>query len=199
MKFVRMLGLLAVAAAALMAFAGSASATTVTSPTGTAYTGTITAESQGATELHGAFTSVSCEASHVAGSIESQGSGKTASGKLSALSFSGCSDPVSVKLKGSLELHAVNCSKQTGYCTGTLTSSGAEIAIDTSVGECVFTTSNTHLGTVTGTDDTGHSPIFHIDSASIPRTAGSFFCGSSGEWTGSYKVVTPTTMWIDAA
>ena len=195
MKYVKMLGLLAVAAAALMAFAATASATTVTSPTGTVYTGTITAESEGHTILHGSFLDVTCSKSHVEGKIESQGSGKTATGKISTLSFSECNYAVTVLKPGTLELHAVNCGT---YCTGTLTSNGAEITIKTSVASCIFTTSNTHLGTLTPTNDTGATATFDIDSAAIPRTGHSVFCGSSGEWTGSYTVNPPNNLWIDA-
>ncbi|HXR60656.1 MAG TPA: hypothetical protein VN732_04955 [Solirubrobacterales bacterium] len=195
MKHLKMLGLLAVAVTALLAFAGTASATTLTSPTGTTYTGTITAESIGSTTLHGSFTDVSCTASHVEGKVETHGVGKTVGGKIGKLSFTGCNFPTTVLKAGSLELHAVNCKT---YCTGTLTSSGAEIKIQTSVGECIFTTASTHLGTFTGTDHTGGHPILHIDSANIPRTGGSFLCGSSGVWTGTYTVKTPSTGWLDA-
>lgn len=196
MKFIKMLSLLAVAAAALMAFAASASATTVTSPTGTAYTGTITAVSEGTTTLHGVFTDVECKESHVEGKIESQGSGKTAFGKIATLSFGGCNFHTTVLKPGTLELHAVNCGAS--YCEGTLTSSGAEITIVTSIANCIFTTSATDVGNVTGTDKTGGNATFDINSANIPRTGHSIFCGSNGVWTGSYKVTTPTSLWVDA-
>lgn len=197
MKFVKMLGLLAVVAAAFMAMTATASATTLTSPTGTTYTGTITAESEGTTTLHGAFVSVSCTTSHVEGKVEQHGVGKTVAGKIVTLSFGGCNYPVSVLKTGSLEVHAVNCKT---YCTGTLTGTGSEIKIVTSVGECIFTTSGTHLGTLTGTDDTKGHATLDINSSSIPRTGGSggFFCGSSGTWTGNYTVTTPKELWIDA-
>lgn len=180
MKYAKMLGLLAVAAAALMAFAGVASASTLTSPAGTTYTSTINA-SAGTTELHGLFTSVSCTGSTVSGKVEQHGA-KNAGGKVSKLTFSGCSDPVTVGKTGSLEITS----------SGTVYSSGAEVEIETSVGLCVFTTSNTDVGTLTESDSS-HG-VLDIDSASIPRTDGSFFCGSSGEWTGSYTVTSPSTL-----
>lgn len=186
MKYTKILGLLTAAAAALMAFAGVASATTITSSSGP--TPTIEATSTH-TELHGAFTSVTCAHSEVKGTVEKHGVGVTASGKISTLHFSNCSDPVTVLKAGILEVHGTST---TG--NGTLTSSGAEIAIETSVGECVFTTSGTHIGTVTGSNHTGGNAIFHIESANIPRTGGSFFCGSSGVWTGTYTVGTPSTL-----
>ena len=187
MKYVKMLGLLAVAAAALMAFAGTASATTLTSPSGTAYTGEIAATA-GATELHGSFVTVKCNKSSVTGSkVESHGAGVTAKGPISSLTFSECNFPVSVKKAGTLEVHA------TSGGNGTLTSSGAEITIETSIANCIFTTSNTDVGTVTG----GTTAVLDINSAAIPRTGHSVFCGSSGTWTGSYTVNTPDTLLID--
>jgi hypothetical protein len=106
------------------------------------------------------------------------------------LTFGECgNNHVTVKNPGTLEVHAVS---PTG--NGTLTSSGAEVSINvTALGlTCVFTTNNTHIGTVT----TGEHATMHIDSAAIPRTGGSIFCGSSGEWTGSYKVTHPTNLSI---
>jgi hypothetical protein len=199
MKYVKMLGLLAVAAAALMAFAGSASASTITSPTGTAAT-SLTAEG-GVTSLHGAFTTVTCQNSHVAGTVSSQGAGQTVKGNLSALSFTTCNFPVHVKKFGSLELHAVtkttpHATCAVNYCNGTLTSSGAEVEITTNVGNCIFTTTNTNVGTVTGTDTTGGNAQLDVHGT-IPRTGGNFLCGSNGTWTGSYKVTNPATLWID--
>jgi hypothetical protein len=208
MKYVKILGLLAVAAASLMAFAGSASATTITSPTGTAYTNTITAVSEGATSLDGAFSTVTCKASHVAGKVESHGSGVTAKGNLTALSFSECNFPVTVEAFGSLEVHPVTTNAEnkvvacaSGECTGTLTSTGAKVKIHTSVGECVFTTENTDVGLITPTNDTGGTATFDIGAhgtGKIPRTAGNFLCGSSGQWTGSYSVTVPDSLYIDA-
>jgi hypothetical protein len=210
MRNLKMLGLLAIAGAALMAFVGTASATTLTSPTGTSYTGIVTAESHGTTSLHGAFVTVSCAKSHVEGKIEKHGVGVTVSGKISTLSFTECNFPVTVVKPGSLEVHAINTTPSgsnptihtctTAYCTGTLTSTGAEIKIHTSIGECIFTTSNTDIGEITPTNDTGGHATFDIGTHGtgvIPRTGGSFFCGSTGQWTGSYTVTTPSTLWID--
>lgn len=195
MKYIKMLGLLAVAASAIMAFAATASATTITSPTGTAYTGTLTAESEGTTELDGAFVTVKCGTSHVEGAVESQGAGVTAKGPISSLSFEECNYTTTVENSGSLELHANSVGTEV---TGTLTSTGAEVSIATSVGTCVFTTNGTSVGTVTPTNDTGGHATLDINSSKIPRTKGNFLCGSSGTWTGSYTLTQPSTLWIDS-
>src|SRR6188472_2576566 len=122
MKYVKILGLLAVAAAALMAFAGTASATTLTSPTGTVYTGSIHAASEGHAILQNPIAKIEC-ASTVEGTVEQHGSGSTVKGNISNLSFTGCTNSwhVTVVTAGSLELHW----KAAGE--GTVTSSGATV------------------------------------------------------------------------
>lgn len=193
MKYVKGVVLIA-AAAALMVIASTASATTLTSPTGTTYTGAFKGESEGRTVIHGAFVSVECSQSSFESSVEDHGFSKTVKGKISSLTFSECNYSTTVLSAGSGEFHPVNCS---GYCDFTVTSTGREISIATSVGTCVFTTANTDIGTVTGTNKTGGNMTVHM-KGKIPRTGGNFLCGSSGEWTGSYKITTPATGWIDA-
>jgi hypothetical protein len=204
MKYAKILGLLAVAATALMAFAATASATTYTSPTGTSYTSTVKAVA-GATSLDGAFVTVTCNKSTVEGKIESHGSGVTAKGSISTLDFTECNFPVKVLKNGSLETHAVlidaekkhvTCTTGIDTCIGTTTSTGAEVSIETSLGTCVFSTSSTSIGTLTTTAQTGGKAKLDI-AGTIPRTGGSFLCGSTGTWTGSYTVETPSTLWLD--
>lgn len=186
MRYLKMIGFVAVVAA-LMTFAGSASANPLTSPEGTSYTSTIKAESSNF-KLHGPFVTVECSQSSFEGKVESH-STTTAGGKLSSWAFSGCNYPVEVKKPGSLELHA------TGAGNATVTSTGAEISIATSIGPCVFTTSATDTGTLTGSNATNAT----LDlSGSLPRTNGNSLCGSQGTLTGSYKVTTPGTLYVDS-
>jgi hypothetical protein len=185
MKHIKILGLLAVAAAALMAFAGTASASTVTSPAGTAYTGTIAA-SAGTTELVGSFTTVKCTSSTVEGKVTSHGASVTAEGPVEKLTFSGCNFEVTVKTGGTLIAHA------SGSGNATLTSTGAKVTVHTSVGECGFVTNATDLGTLKG----GTPASLEIASAAIPRTEGNFLCGSSAKWSGKYTVGTPGTLLV---
>jgi hypothetical protein len=197
MKYARMLGLLAIAAAALMAFTGIASATQVTSPPGTAYTGVIKATA-GPTSLHGPFTTVTCQESIVAGELKNHGKDITASGPITHLTFITCNFPVKVLKTGTLEIHTEYVNGQqstTANGNGTLTSNGAEITIETSIANCIFVTKNTDIGRVTGSD-TKHA-VLDIESAGIPREGHSIFCGSSGTWTGSYTVTTPSTLYVD--
>jgi hypothetical protein len=182
MKYIKMLGLLTVAAAALMAFAGSASATSVTSSEGS--TPNIVATSTNS-KLDGAFVTVECAHSKVEGNMESHGAGVTVEGAIDFLSFTGCNYQVTINTKGFLAAHIdVN----TGDAK--ITSSGASITIHTSVGTCTFTTSGTEIGALDG----GTPAVMNINSAKIPRTGGNFLCGSSGTWTGNYTVNSPSTL-----
>ena len=191
MKYVKILGLAAMALAALMAMAGTASATTITSPKGTTYTGTIKAENEGSvtlTSVFGGFGAVHCNKSIVEGKVEKHGVGQTVFGLISKLTFEECTKPVTVINAGSLELHYLNAKE------GTLTSSNAKIEIhETAFGTCTFTTASTgtDLGTVTTTEATGGNATLDI-KASIPSACG------TGTWEGAYKVVTPTPFYLDA-
>jgi ribosomal protein S27E len=160
----------------------------LTSPEGAPYTSTIKAESANF-KLDGSFVTVECSSSFE-GKVESHSS-TGASGNLSGLAFSGCNYAVEVKKPGSLQFHA------TGGGNATVTSSGAEISINTSVGTCVFTTSGTDIGTLTGSNATNAT----VDLAgNLLRTGGNFLCGKidGNTLTGSYKITTPSTLYVDA-
>lgn len=206
MRYVKMCGLLAMAAAVLMAFAGSASAGIFTTEKdGPAWTGAVHATA-GETTLHGAAT-ITCNSSTVQGEITQHGSEVTGKGSITGLTFSECNAHVTVKKAGTLEIHT-HSADPSGGTYGIATSSGAEVSIQiTSLGlTCVYTTNNTEVGTVTTSThqflthlmatetkepDIAITATIHINSAKIPRTEGSIFCGSSGVWTGTYQITTP--------
>ncbi len=194
MRYLKMLGLLAMAAAALMAFAASASATTITSPTGTNYTSTIEAENEnGHVKLVGPLgINIQCN-SRVKGAVEGHGSG-TAEGKISALTFFGCTNGYTAQVInnnfGSLQIHG----------NGTLTSSNTEVTVTTPLGfNCIYKTAaaGTDIGNLTDSHDTGATATLDIVAVAIPRTGHSAFCGANGEWNGHYLVFVPDQLYID--
>ena len=196
MKPLRTIASVVVAAAAFMGFASNATATTVTSPPSTTFTGHIEAATElGHVILHASNgVTIECQG-FVTGSLTSHGASVTASGAISHLTFPSCTgaDVVSVIAAGTLEAHAI------GSGQATLTSSGATItATDGATGiSCEYTTSGTHIGVVTPAPTaTGHA-ILDIKSASIPRTGDSILCGGSATWTGSYRITTPTGLTFD--
>lgn len=189
MKYAKILGLLAVAAAALMAFAGTASATTVTAD-GSPYTGNIVAANSGGhVVLDNPIATINCS-SKVEGDEISHGSGITASGAIDFLNFTGCTNSwhVTVVTAGTLEIHSI------GNGDGTLTSSGATVEATRFGITCRYSTSSTHIGTVAD----GEHAVLTI-SASIPFHSGSGLCGEKPtSWTGKYAVSSPTNLSIDA-
>lgn len=172
---------------ALLASTTAAHATTVTSPSGTQYSGTISAESTNSV-FEGSFTSVPCKKMVITWKVESQGAGVTAEGKVSTFSFLECSATVTVKKTGSVSKHS------SLFGNATMTGSGQEFVVHSSVGECIFTTSNTDLGVVKGGFP---ARVVPDNTRVVPRTGGSFFCGSSMEWKGDFTVTTPRSLFFD--
>jgi hypothetical protein len=197
MKYLRSFGLLAMAAAAVAAFTGTASATTLTSPTGTVTTPTIKAASEedavaGTNHIliHNETADIECNSSFEA-RAEKHGAGIPVSGKITRLVFSNCTEGWTAHIINGGELSVTS---DGGY-NGTVRWTGATIETTSSFFgiTCRYATNNTHLGTLAG----GASPTLKI-SAHIPFHGGSFFCGGeSVAWTGSYKFTSPTPLYVD--
>jgi hypothetical protein len=197
MKYVKMLGLLALAAAALMALASPASATRTTFPQGELYTDVIHAHSEGHVVLHNPIAKIECTGT-VSGKIESDGPGAaiTAKGNVTP-SFSNCTNSwhVTTVAGGTLELHFI------AHGVSTLTSNGATVESTRFGITCRYATANTHIGTLTDSSTVEgtatKTATIHINGA-IPFHSGSPLCGSgSTQWTGAYKITTPDTLWVD--
>ncbi|MGN6254863.1 MAG: hypothetical protein ACTHO8_07770 [Solirubrobacterales bacterium] len=200
MKYLKILGLAAIAAAALMAFAGSASATTLTSPAGTTLpAGTLIKSKLKSPKavLHGAFGNVECEESTLEGKTANTGSStETVHGAVEGLTFTKCNCEVVVLKKGELEIHTLNA---TADGNGTVTASGQEVTTKCNFFgieyHCIWKTSGTDLGTLTG----GTPAVIAAKEAVITREGGNSgtACGKSGTWTAEYEVTSPTTLLVD--
>jgi hypothetical protein len=194
MKYVKILGLLAVAAAAMMAFAASASATTVTNAAGSS-TPTIHAVNEEAhVELHNSIVNIKCQstAAGTAPAATEGGTGQEVSGPLSSLTFTNCTNEwaIDIASNGSLSIAYKEAGGGT-HGVGTLKSTGARVTATRAGLSCIYETNGTPIGTVTG-----GNPATLAISANIPRVGGSFLCGgSTAAWTGSY--VTTETLKID--
>lgn len=181
MKYLKSLGLLAIAVTAMLAFAGNALATTVTSSEGS--TPTVSATSVNSA-LEGSPVTIVCGHSHFHKEEVSHGVGPV-QWKVTTLSFTDCNYTVTVQKTGTFSTHGT-----TSTGDGTQTSTGMEITVHTSVGTCVITTNNTDIGTIDG----GSPAVLNLNSAKLPRTGGNFLCGSSFTWTGSYTFTSPATL-----
>jgi hypothetical protein len=190
MKYIKMLGLAAVAAMALMAFAGTASATDLTSPAGTVYEGEIVATAESSLTLQAGFSTVTCTESTVAGTPNSFGA--TVSGPITTLDFSNCPETTVTPEKnaeGNYGTLSIAVDKKGP--NGNLSGSGSRVKIVKSGVTCYYETSNTPLGTLTGSSTTGKTATMDINATLKRGTGSSFFCASEALWSGSYVVTTP--------
>jgi hypothetical protein len=194
MRHTKMLGLAFIAAAALMAITGPASATTVTTTTGgAAATPTIHFVNEGGhVSLANNFAPFECS-STLEATIKTHGAGVTATASIDKLQFTGCTTnwTVTVNSPGTLELH------WTSGHNGTATSTGLTMTaiLHTQFGNvtCRFSTYATHLGTITG----GNPATLHIEG-SIPFHSGGGLCGEGvARLTGS--LVTTGPLYIENA
>jgi len=187
MKHLKILGLAAVISAALMAPAGSASATTITSPTGTVYTGTVHFAGEGELTLANPVANISCN-STIEGQVESHGSGITANLKIVTRLYTGCTNSwhTTTVLPGTYIIHWKEKHE------GTVTSTGVKVDATRLGVTCVYETNNTSLGTLIG----GNPATLKVE-ASIPLNLAesSALCGSgNAKWEGSY--VTTSALYV---
>jgi hypothetical protein len=156
-------------------------------PSGTS----IAAEAEGTTILHPPIGDIECKKSSVSGKTTNTGGAtETVKGNIESLSFAECNATVTVLAKGSLEVHTRTASADGN---GTPTSTGTEVTVEFVGFHCIFKTSSTDLGTLTGSENTGGTHATLDIAATIPRTGGrsGAFCGSTAQWTGSYLFTSP--------
>jgi hypothetical protein len=199
MKYIKMLGLAAVATAAFMAFAGTASAT-ITGPTPGALPTTIhatgsTAAGDGSYLLEAGFAEITCTESTVHGDVNTNDT-LVASGPITGISFTGCGSATVDPLKnadgtyGSLEIQVPKGKAGEGTVVGYNTFVTTAV-LGTS---CVYSTSAT--GTLLGTLKNG-TPAKLTISASLPKASGGLLCANPAKWTGTYTVTTPSSLILD--
>jgi len=193
MKNLKMLGLLAVAAASLMAFAGSASATNVfTSPAGTHFTGTIHASLEsGTTAVVKAGIEDTCAEATIHGTITVNNT-THAEGALTGgtpptgLTFGKCTAHTAVGFSGSLTIND----------KGEVFSRNSRVEVYvTGIARCYYgaEVGSVKIGTLTG----GTPATLDVNTTSLQKETGSdFLCASNGTWTGSYVVTSPSSLFI---
>ena len=220
MKYVKIMGLAALAAMALMAVvASSASASAkvcstagTAPPTGVAclanhgnvYNGKVVAKvnASGAilTATNPDNTTVKCTESVAEGEITN---GATGTGKITKLTFAGCS---SAFCFGTLTA----TSPAGWHATATTTTAGVidtngimDVTINGNAGKfvCSFPSTTCEYSATTpqlhikGSDT---APQMVATNISLTKTVGpEFTCGTSADWSGTYNVTTPTSLFIE--
>jgi hypothetical protein len=168
----------------------SASASTLTSPAGTVYHGAVTASNSGTLTLTGGFKNIECNGGTQEWFLVGGSATETVHGSVSTLTFEACNCEVVVVTKGTLEIHAA------GSGNGTLTSSGTKVTVNCSTifgnVHCIYTTSNTDLGSLTG----GAEATMDI-TATIPQESTNFLCAEESIWHATYKVTRPKPLFVD--
>ncbi len=205
MKYLKILGLAAIAAAAQTASlgAGTASATVlcetnVTSNCGTGWhvkTGTeLNFSAAGSIILTGPFGEVitTCSQSTVKGNTTSTGSASTTvTVNITTLSFNLCNRAVQVNTAttGTLEVHQI-----ANTDNGTVTSNDSTWTIMNIpfLGTCRYLTNNTDIGKISGSLA---GPTFDIAASILSETSG---C-PSGTWEGSYEYTGVTNFIVGAS
>lgn len=181
----------------MLLLVGGAGASVLTSPAGSFVEAGTKIKAEGAVGLDGTVD-VNCSSSTL--EAEAGTSGTTVSAPVKSLAFTGCgNDTVSVIKPGSLELHA------TGEGNGTLTSSGAEITVQVHrsvfgfavTTHCIYKTSNTDLGTFTGSATTKATAKLDLIGTNLPQEATDGSCGNSAPLTGSYTFTSPDYLDVD--
>lgn len=208
-----MLGFAAIAAAALMAFAGSASATELTNASGMVVTGTkLESASEGHAVLDSPIGNIECNSTVGGTTLNTGGASETVEGKIETLTFTNCTNGARVKViertgthpTGTLSVHTEYTKEADGHETqkaastnnGTVTSTGTEVEVELAGVICKYRTENTDIGLLTGSSTTGATATFDI-SARVPEVSGGFLCGTSAPWTGSYKITNPDFLNVD--
>jgi hypothetical protein len=201
MKYLKMLGLAAIAAMGLMAFlgAGSASATvlctTNSNPCGASwhYTGTIHATLKAGTTAilkdTSGIVSDTCPESTI--HIESTTTGSSSTTPVGefpkgSLTWSNsCSNTTTTTAGGSLEIHATDDNGN-----GTITAKNAKVTIVIGPVSCTFGAgAGINLGTYTASTKT------LVINTVVEKVEGSFACPSTGKWTGEYVLTTPANLY----
>jgi hypothetical protein len=194
MKFSKILGLVAVAALALMAFASTASATTLETK-GVPENASVTIKASLAPGASALLTDTfnatanTCTTSTVEGHTVSPftvADPGTIGGPIDALSWSNCTEgnPV-VDARGSLTVQHI-----TGTTNGTVRSTGAKVTVPSVFGTLTCTTENTDLGTLNGKKE-GHA-TFTINAV-LPCTI-----VGTAKWSGTYTITSPTDLGVSA-
>lgn len=210
MKYLKMLGLAAIAAGALMALAGAgtASATELTCknaegkivmcPAPTA----IHAVNEGIVTLDAALT-IECKKSTVSGNASTGGgsSTETPNGAITALTFEECEGWHVTVVAGHLGTLEVHTKTAVADGNGTVTSAGTEVTLEGFGLHCIYGTSTGHdIGTLTGSKNLENKTATFDIEAEVTRVggrSGAFCGGTTAKWTGFYSITTPDYLDVD--
>lgn len=200
MKYAKMLGLAAVAAMALMAWVGAASAsadvlcTENNTPACAKPITSLVATQVGSAALKDTSGNVldTCTGAETKGTVEKQGEGVEPEGPITSLTWSGCTQTTKTLAPGRLKVETRETSP--GVFVHTVTATGTEVTISVFGGllDCVYGPGATPLSL--GDLTLGKPAILHINTV-IPLIKGSG-CPATGRWEATFQITNHSEVWI---
>lgn len=207
MKYVKMLGLAAVAAMAFMAFVGSSSASadvlcsvnnTPLCPAGNVVSSLESSLKAGTTAsltTTAGEALVTCTESGVSGTVEKQGKEVEPEGPVSSLTWGGCNHTTDTVAGGRLKVETRISINELGQevHTNTVTSSEAKVTVSILGTSCTYGpgTKPISIGDLT----VGQPAIIDVNAV-VNKVEGSFLCPSDAKWVATYQITKPAGLWV---
>jgi len=192
MKSFRRLAVVVPVVVAAMAFVPQASGTSLTSPAGTSYTGSVKAESiiQGLYVYSNGTLQETCD-SEFDLKAESHGAAVTTLGSVTGFTTSECSLKITLLKPGSFEIHTF----AEGLAgSGTITWIGPEITVASSL-DCKYKLEKAYVANLTGSNRY-EGKTATVDFEAIWAPTGGLFCFKT-EWKSFYSVTSPDYLLVD--
>jgi hypothetical protein len=209
MRYIKMLGLAAVGAMALVSLVGASSASadvlctvnnTPECPAGktiTSITSSLKSGTKAILSGTGGETLVTCTESSVSGNIEKQGEGVEPEGSFTKenLTWGGCSTTVDTVAGGTLKIETriSKNSKNEEVHTNTVTATKAEVTVSILGVSCIY---GPGAGAISLGDLTVGEPAVLDISTVVNKTGGSFICPSTAGWSANYQITNHTGVWV---
>src|SRR3954453_9196269 len=205
MKHIKTLGLIALAATAVMAFvgAGTASATelyqrtaggTVTLGKGTKIESSLSGGTAKLTTTGGSLLDT-CTGGGVSGTTSTAGSSTTTVlGGITSLTWTGCLEPTETSVNGELEIHHI-----ASTTNGTVTGKNSVVKVNTTIFEaiCEYTVGSAlDLGELIGAKTAEGNATLAINT--VVPAKNSFFCPDA-RWEANYTVTIPKGLVVEAS
>lgn len=201
MKYLKMVGLCLMAAAALMAFgAGTASATKLCSlntspcPAGNTYGKGTSIKTQlvsgGKSVMSSGFVTITCTESTMSGKTTSEGGAGAVLGEISSVTWKSCTSNLGSCTASSLNTPwPAEVSGSGGNGTMTVQHPGGKFT-------CGGTTCE-YEGSKASVSISGGNPArAKASNVSFGKIGGSFLCSSTASWTSEYEVTSPKPLFI---
>ena len=205
MKYLKMLGLAAVAAMAVMAFFGASSAsatvlcTTTTTPCGTGWhIDKLEASLKAGTSAKlrstgGALEATCTKADSTVEKTVTGSSTTTATGSVSIanLAWTECAQTTDTLEGGELEVHQIS-----GTDNGTVTAKGFRVTVVIGGLSCVYGAgTGIDLGKLTG----GEDAILDIEAVVLKQSGSAFLCPSNSVWEGEYTITNHKAVYVETS